>query len=229
MKRDSIVEKIPDSLTVSDNNYRVRKNMLMAEADIPKSSSYFVMVGLVQGALLAATALWQQGSVFDPGLTAGITLFVLVLSNGGFHLDGLADTFDALAAKGDREKKLSVMKDGTIGPVGVIAIFFSLLIKYLAIKNLTIFPLFTSLFLTLVHACNFKIGHGHFNVLWKISQGRRPWKAFHTRTSDSGDSGFRHNPPFAIVVCPGLFQPLYVGQSIYILCDGPVCRSISSA
>jgi adenosylcobinamide-GDP ribazoletransferase len=34
------------------------------------------------------------------------------------------------------------MKDGTIGPVGGIAIFFSLLMKYLAIKNLTLFPLF---------------------------------------------------------------------------------------
>ena len=119
----------------------VRKSMLMAEADIAKSSSYFVMVGLVQGALLAATA-YGAGRVFDPGLTAGMTLFVLVLSNGGFHLDGLADTFDALAAKGDREKKLSVMKDSTIGPGGVIAVFFSLLMKYLAIKNLTLFPLF---------------------------------------------------------------------------------------
>ncbi len=119
----------------------LRKNLVISEADIPQSSSYFVMVGLIQGALLAATA-FAAGRVFDPGLTAGITLLVLVLSNGGFHLDGLADTFDALAAKGDREKKLAVMKDSTIGPVGVIAIFFSLLIKYLAIKNLTIFPLF---------------------------------------------------------------------------------------
>lgn len=120
----------------------VRKNMLMAEADISKSSLYFVMVGLVQGVLLATIA-YGAGQVFDHGLAAGVTLFMFVLSNGGFHLDGLADTFDALAAKGDREKKLSVMKDGTIGPIGVIAVFFSLLIKYLAIKNLTLFPLFT--------------------------------------------------------------------------------------
>jgi|WetSurMetagenome_2_1015567.scaffolds.fasta_scaffold353232_2 adenosylcobinamide-GDP ribazoletransferase len=119
----------------------LRKNFVTSQADIPKSSSYFVPVGLFQGALLAAVA-YAAGRVFDPGLTAGVTLLVFVLSNGGFHLDGLADTFDALAAKGGREKKLSVMKDSTIGPVGVVAIFFSLLIKYLAIKNLTLFPPF---------------------------------------------------------------------------------------
>ncbi len=116
--------------------------MPIAEADISKSSSCFVMVGLVQG-LLLATIAYGAGRVFDPGLAAGVTLFMLVLSNGGFHIDGLADTFDALAAKGDGEKKLSIMKDGTIGPVGVIAVFFSLFIKYLAIKNLTLFHLFT--------------------------------------------------------------------------------------
>jgi adenosylcobinamide-GDP ribazoletransferase len=144
----------------------VRVNAGISEADIAKSSSAFVIVGLFQGILLIATD-YGAGLIFHPDLVTGLILFILVLSNGGFHLDGLADTFDAIAAKSesphppftkggqggiiiDRQKRLSIMKDGTTGPIGVIAIVFSLAIKYLALKNLSHFLTFTyysSLFL----------------------------------------------------------------------------------
>ncbi|MEW6674950.1 MAG: adenosylcobinamide-GDP ribazoletransferase [Nitrospirota bacterium] len=127
----------------------IRMNISVSEADIARSSSAFVVVGLFQGLLLIATD-YVFGMVFHPDLVIGIILLVLVLSNGGFHLDGLADTFDAIAAREDKEKKLLIMKDGTTGPIGVIAIVFSLAIKYLALKNLSHFLTFTyylSLFL----------------------------------------------------------------------------------
>jgi adenosylcobinamide-GDP ribazoletransferase len=120
----------------------------VAESHIAKSASFFVIVGIVQGILLLATDL-GTGKLFHPSLVAGIVLLVLVLSNGGFHLDGLADTFDAIAVKpeGDRAHakltRLSVMKDGSTGPAGVTAIFFALLLKYLALVNLSHFPVFT--------------------------------------------------------------------------------------
>jgi adenosylcobinamide-GDP ribazoletransferase len=66
------------------------------------------------------------------------------LSNGGFHLDGLSDTFDALASKSEGEensdklKRLAIMKTGTAGPIGVTAIFFALALKYLALNNLSL-------------------------------------------------------------------------------------------
>lgn len=120
----------------------VAKDMTVNEADIVKSSSVFVLVGLIQGILLIAVD-YAAVRIFQHDLVIGILLLVLVLSNGGFHLDGLADTFDATAAKGDKQKKLSVMKDGSIGPVGVIALFFALLLKFLALKNLSSFSLFT--------------------------------------------------------------------------------------
>lgn len=114
----------------------VRINKAVSEADIAKSASAFVMVGLFQGILLVATD-YIAGLFFHSDLVIGIVLLVLVLSNGGFHLDGLADTFDALAVKGDRRGKLSVMKDSTIGPIGVISIVFALALKYFALKNLS--------------------------------------------------------------------------------------------
>ena len=124
----------------------VDHKLTVNETDIVKSSSHFVPVGLIQGLLLTAVDN-AVGRVFQQELTIGLVLLALVLSNGGFHLDGLADTFDAIAAKGDKEKKLSVMKNGAIGPVGVVAVFFALLLKFLALNSLHSFSLYSSLIL----------------------------------------------------------------------------------
>ncbi len=118
------------------------------EAHIAKSSSAFIAVGIIQGALLILTD-YLSGMLFHPDLVTALILLVLVLSNGGLHLDGLADTFDAIAMKSygdsetDRQKRLAIMKDSTIGPIGVIAILFALAIKFLALKNLSHFSSFT--------------------------------------------------------------------------------------
>lgn len=111
------------------------------ETDIAKSSALFVVVGFIQGILLAGTA-YALGAVFGYELVIALVLMVLVLTNGGFHLDGLADTFDALAVKSagdaafDGEKRLAVMKDSTSGPSGVTAIVFDLGLKYLALAGI---------------------------------------------------------------------------------------------
>jgi adenosylcobinamide-GDP ribazoletransferase len=126
----------------------VKKNLTADEDDIAKSASFFVIVGLIQGIALVA-ADYISGIFFHHDLVIAIVLIVLVLSNGGFHLDGLADTFDAFAVKSsgdferDKEKRLSVMKDSSIGPIGVTAIVFALLLKYTALKNLSHFLPFT--------------------------------------------------------------------------------------
>ncbi|MEW6585606.1 MAG: adenosylcobinamide-GDP ribazoletransferase, partial [Nitrospirota bacterium] len=128
----------------------VRGNPAVDEDDIARSSSLFVIVGILQGILLIMTD-YGAGRLFHPDLAAGMILLVLVLSNGGFHLDGLADTFDALAVKSesdrhaDMQKRLAIMKTGATGPVGVMAIIFSLALKYLALKSLSNFLPFTYL------------------------------------------------------------------------------------
>jgi len=133
----------------------VRRDIKVNESDITKSSSLFVLVGLIQGLILITTD-YLAGRVFHSDLVTGIILLVYVLSNGGFHLDGLADTFDAIAAKSedspaaDKQKRLLILKDTTTGPVGVTAIVFAIGLKYLSLKNLTHFLPFTyysSLFL----------------------------------------------------------------------------------
>lgn len=132
----------------------VRKDMTVTEDDIAKSSSVFILVGIIQGIILMTTD-YATGSLFHPYLVTAIILLVYVVSNGGFHLDGLADTFDAIAAKSegipvaDKQKRLLILKDSVTGPIGVTAILFSLGLKYLSLNNishLSTFTYYSSLF-----------------------------------------------------------------------------------
>ncbi len=113
----------------------------VTETDISGSAVFFPVAGAFQGLLAACTALVSV-NFFTSEITAGLVLLTLIVSNGGFHLDGLADTFDALAVKSsgdpkaDRDRKLSIMKDSTTGAIGVIAIVMTILLKFLLINNL---------------------------------------------------------------------------------------------
>jgi adenosylcobinamide-GDP ribazoletransferase len=128
----------------------VRVRGEVTERDLMGSALFYPLVGLIAGALLVA-ADWLFSLVLPQGLTNAMVLLVLVLFSGAFHLDGLADTFDAIAVKGDRERRLAVMREGAAGPAGVTAIVFVLGIKFLAfdaISNLTYFEhYFTLLFM----------------------------------------------------------------------------------
>ncbi len=115
---------------------------IMDEAEIKKAVSWFVVVGFLQGLLLGITD-FLVGMVFHQDLVLGLVLGVYLFSNGGFHLDGLADTMDGLAIKSsgnrkeDISKRLSVMKDPVLGYAGVTAIVFCLGLKYLLLKNIS--------------------------------------------------------------------------------------------
>lgn len=102
--------------------------------DMVRSLGGFVFVGLAQGVMLVVAAALLQ--VFFPiELVAALVLVLYVLTSGGFHLDAIADTFDALACKGGRERRLQVMRDGSSGAIGITAMVFVLALKYLAIKS----------------------------------------------------------------------------------------------
>lgn len=107
--------------------------------DMGKSSAYFPLVGLIQGFLLALVfAIF--GRIFPYDIVAALQVVVLVLSNGGFHLDGLSDTVDALASRKSKEKMIAIMKDSAAGPIGVISIVLIILLKYLLFKNVDFLP-----------------------------------------------------------------------------------------
>ncbi len=128
----------------------------VTERDLSRSASFFPVVGAFQG-LIAVVMVSYLGKEFPPEITGALILLAWVLMNGGFHLDGLADTFDALAVKStgdeglDRERRLSVMKDSSSGSIGVTAIVFAVLLKFLflsfLISHSAPYTCFTLLFL----------------------------------------------------------------------------------
>ena len=70
-------------------------------------------------AVVAVAAHWLRLPLLHAALLA---VGAAITGNRGFHLDGLSDTVDGLAASYDRERSLAVMKTGTAGPAGVVAI-----------------------------------------------------------------------------------------------------------
>ncbi len=112
----------------------------LSEKEISRASMFFPLVGAFQGVVLVLLSFVCL-KVFSSEITAALILVAYLFITGGFHQDGLSDTFDAFAVKSsgnlgrDREKRLQVMKDSTTGPIGVIAIVFTILLKYLLIKQ----------------------------------------------------------------------------------------------
>jgi len=107
----------------------------VSEEEIGSASIFFPLIGITQGALFVLSQMIFL-RLFPPELANGLLVMVIVIASGALHLDGLADTFDAIASRGDREEKLAVMKDSTIGSAGVAAIMLALLLKFFALNSL---------------------------------------------------------------------------------------------
>ena len=88
------------------------------------------LIGAALGAVLGTVLL---ASV--PRLLAGVLVVALAaLLTRGLHLDGLADTVDALGLYRSREAALDVMRRPDIGPFGVVALVVTLLAQASALS-----------------------------------------------------------------------------------------------
>lgn len=73
----------------------------------------------VAAALVALVGGWID---LPPLATAYAVVLALALGTRAFHWDGLADTADGLTASYSPERSLEVMRTGTVGPAGVVAV-----------------------------------------------------------------------------------------------------------
>jgi adenosylcobinamide-GDP ribazoletransferase len=92
------------------------------------------------GALLAVPAAGVLLAVEAGGhsaprrlLAAVLAVGVLALLTGGLHLDGLADTADGLGSRRPRDEALTIMRRSDIGPFGVAALLFTVLVQITAL------------------------------------------------------------------------------------------------
>jgi len=97
-------------------------------SSLGRSSSYFPLVGLLIGGIVAATL--YAGNHIDPWVGAVLALSVWAMITGALHLDGLSDLADALGAShANPDRFHDVLKDPHIGTFGVVALISQMLLK----------------------------------------------------------------------------------------------------
>ncbi|MGE8169713.1 adenosylcobinamide-GDP ribazoletransferase [Pseudomonas putida] len=100
--------------------------------DMGRSLLCYPLVGLLFGVLLWLASHLLQGA--PAPLQTALLLTLWVGLSGALHLDGLADAADAwLGGFGDRERTLRIMKDPRSGPIAVVTLVLTLLLKFCAL------------------------------------------------------------------------------------------------
>lgn len=92
--------------------------------DLARSAPYFPVVGAAVGGVIAGVAVGVSRGA-GPLLAAVVAVACGAALTGALHLDGVADTFDALGTR-TREAALRVMREPTIGSFGATALFLDL-------------------------------------------------------------------------------------------------------
>jgi adenosylcobinamide-GDP ribazoletransferase len=94
---------------------------------IARGAPWFPIVGLVIGAALAGTDRLLGGA--PPHVAATLVVVLWATLTGFLHLDGTADSCDALIASVPRERRLEIIRDPRIGAFGAAGLMLLLLLK----------------------------------------------------------------------------------------------------
>lgn len=96
---------------------------------------WFPLVGLLLGSAEAGLACAGAAAGWNE-LAAILALLSGAVLTRGIHADGLADLADGFFGGRDREKRLRIMKDSTIGSFGALALILVVLLKWVAALRL---------------------------------------------------------------------------------------------
>jgi len=102
--------------------------------DVRRAGVAFAPLGAGIGAVAGGLTVALAGAL-TPLLAAAVAIAGVTALTGALHLDGLADTADALGAP-TRERALSIMRDHAVGAYGTSAIGLDLLLKTAALAAL---------------------------------------------------------------------------------------------
>ena len=103
--------------------------------DLAAARTWFPLVGLLLGAILAGADLMMNGP-FPLLLASALLTAALALMTRALHLDGFMDTCDALLGGFERERRLEILRDPHVGAFAVVGVISLLLIKFTAIAAL---------------------------------------------------------------------------------------------
>jgi len=85
------------------------------------TAGWFPLVGAAVGALAGSVRLAGE-HLLGRAPASVLSLLTLVVVTGALHQDGLADTADALGARGERDRRLEAMRDPATGAFGACAL-----------------------------------------------------------------------------------------------------------
>jgi adenosylcobinamide-GDP ribazoletransferase len=102
--------------------------------DVAAGAALFPVVGAGVGTAVGGTA-YGLARVMPALVAAAVALALGALVTGALHLDGLADTADALGAP-SRDEALAIMRDHATGAYGTVALVLDLLAKAAALAAL---------------------------------------------------------------------------------------------
>lgn len=100
------------------------------------AAAAFPLVGLVLGLLLVVLDTLLGKTHLAGGGDDALLVVASIAATGGLHLDGLMDTCDGIGVGGDRERRLTVMRDPHVGAFGVLGGISSVLLKFGALDSL---------------------------------------------------------------------------------------------
>jgi adenosylcobinamide-GDP ribazoletransferase len=89
--------------------------------DLRAAAPWFALVGALVGGLGGATRYGAE-PLFGATIASVLAIAVLAGVTGALHQDGLADCADGLGVRGDRDRRLAVMRDPATGVFGTLAL-----------------------------------------------------------------------------------------------------------
>ena len=101
-----------------------------------KATRYFPLIGWIVAGI-SGGVLYGCAQVLSLSIAILLSMVASILTTGAFHEDGLADVCDGFGGGWTKERILTIMKDSVIGAYGVVGVVLILLLKYVALVELS--------------------------------------------------------------------------------------------
>lgn len=196
------------------------------EEDFPDMGlvlSWAPWVGFLLSALCAGPIMlvslwicsWQNvaGTLLWSSLAAAFYVVTMAVLTRGFHLDGLADTFDGFGGGWEKDRILEIMRDSSIGSFGSIALISIFLLKFISLAILIYTSSWSSLWLSPVFS--------RLLIVWQAAKHNyaRDSKSFagNVISSTRKCHFFKALFHFIFIVLPFILLPYFLVREFYPL------------